>query len=88
MRRARVLREPDEILVRRRCSSSSGSSSSIVMAVGAGFAATNTMYAAVARRSREIGTLRALGFGRGSILRSFVFESVCLALIGGDHRHA
>jgi ABC-type lipoprotein release transport system permease subunit len=56
---------------------------SIVMAVGAGFAATNTMYAAVARRAREIGTLRALGFSRAAILRSFVFESVCLALAGG-----
>jgi ABC-type lipoprotein release transport system permease subunit len=56
---------------------------SIVMAVGAGFAATNTMYAAVARRAREIGTLRALGFSRLSILRSFVLESTCLALIGG-----
>jgi len=55
----------------------------IVMAVGAGFAATNTMYAAVARRAREIGTLRALGFSRASILFSFVFESICLALIGG-----
>jgi ABC-type antimicrobial peptide transport system permease subunit len=56
---------------------------SVVMAIGAGFAATNTMYAAVARRSREIGTLRALGFSRGSLLVSFVFESICLALIGG-----
>lgn len=56
---------------------------SIVMAVGAGFAATNTMYAAVARRSKEIGTLRALGFSRLSILTSFVFESICLSLIGG-----
>ena len=56
---------------------------SVVMAVGAGFAATNTMYAAVARRGREIGTLRALGFSRFAILRSFVFESICLALIGG-----
>ena len=55
----------------------------VVMAIGAGFAATNTMYAAVARRSKEIGTLRALGFSRVSILVSFVFESVCLALIGG-----
>ena len=55
----------------------------VVMAVGAGFAATNTMYAAVARRAKEIGTLRALGFSRASILISFVFESVCLALIGG-----
>ncbi|MGC4032916.1 MAG: ABC transporter permease [Tepidisphaeraceae bacterium] len=56
---------------------------SVVMAVGSGFAATNTMYAAVARRGREIGTLRALGFSRFSILRSFVLESVCLALLGG-----
>jgi putative ABC transport system permease protein len=55
----------------------------VVMAVGAGFAATNTMYAAVARRAREIGTLRAIGFGRFAIMRSFVFESVVLALIGG-----
>lgn len=55
----------------------------VVMAVGAGFAATNTMYAAVSRRAREIATLRALGFSRFSILRSFVFESVCLALVGG-----
>lgn len=54
-----------------------------IMAVGSAFAATNTMYAAVARRAREIGTLRALGFGRFAILRSFVFESVCLSLVGG-----
>jgi putative ABC transport system permease protein len=55
----------------------------IIMAVGSAFAATNTMYAAVARRTREIGTLRALGFGRWSILRSFMLESICLALLGG-----
>jgi ABC-type lipoprotein release transport system permease subunit len=55
----------------------------VVMAIGAGFAATNTMYAAVSRRAREVGTLRALGFRRRAILLSFVFESVCLALIGG-----
>jgi ABC-type lipoprotein release transport system permease subunit len=55
---------------------------SVVMAVGAGFAATNTMYAAVARRAREIATLRAIGFGRGAILWSFLLESVFLALIG------
>jgi putative ABC transport system permease protein len=41
------------------------------------------MYAAVARRSREIGTMRALGFGRWAILRSFMLESICLALVGG-----
>ena len=55
----------------------------VIMAIGSAFAATNTMYAAVARRTREIGTLRALGFGRWSILWSFMLESVCLALLGG-----
>jgi putative ABC transport system permease protein len=56
---------------------------SIIMAVGSSFAAMNTMYAAVARRSREIGTLRVLGFSRGSILVSFFIESVLLAGLGG-----
>ena len=56
---------------------------SIVMAVGSSFAAMNTMYAAVARRSAEIGTLRVLGFSRASILTSFVVESVLLSGIGG-----
>jgi len=56
---------------------------SIIMAVGSSFAAMNTMYAAVARRSREIGTLRVLGFSRGSILFSFLIESVCLSVLGG-----
>ena len=56
---------------------------SIIMAVGSGFAATNTMYAAVARRAREIGTLRVLGFSRGSILLSFLAESLLLSLAGG-----
>jgi ABC-type antimicrobial peptide transport system permease subunit len=41
------------------------------------------MYAAVARRAREIGTLRVLGFSRGSILFSFFLESVLLAALGG-----
>ena len=56
---------------------------SAIMAVGSSFAAMNTMYAAVARRAREIGTLRVLGFSRGSILFSFFVESVLLALFGG-----
>ena len=56
---------------------------SIIMAVGSSFAAMNTMYAAVARRAREVGTLRVLGFSRGSILTSFFFESVLLSVIGG-----
>jgi putative ABC transport system permease protein len=55
----------------------------IIMAVGSSFAAMNTMYAAVARRAREIGTLRVLGFSRGSILASFFVESVLLACLGG-----
>ncbi len=55
----------------------------IVMAVGSSFAAMNTMYAAVARRSREIGTLRVLGFSRFSVLVSFFLESLLLALLGG-----
>jgi len=50
---------------------------------GAMFAAANTMYAAVASRAREIGTLRALGFPRGSILVSFLFEAIVLCLLGG-----
>jgi len=54
----------------------------LIMAVGSSFAAMNTMYAAVAYRSREIATLRVLGFSRPSILTSFVFESVLLALLG------
>ena len=56
---------------------------SIIMGVGSSFAAMNTMYAAVARRAQEIGTLRVLGFSRGSILFSFVVESVLLAALGG-----
>ena len=54
-----------------------------VMGVGAVFGAMNTMYAVVASRTREIGTLRALGFSRFAILSSFVMESVFLALIAG-----
>jgi ABC-type antimicrobial peptide transport system permease subunit len=55
----------------------------IIMAFGSCFAAMNTMYAAVARRAREIGTLRVLGFSRGSILTSFFLESLLLATLGG-----
>lgn len=55
---------------------------SFIMAVGAGFAGMNTMYAAVARRTKEIGTLRVLGFGRLSILVAFVLESLAIAILG------
>ena len=54
----------------------------IIMGIGATFGALNTMYAAVAHRTAEIGTLRALGFGRGSILASFLAESMLLAAGG------
>lgn len=55
----------------------------VIMAVGSSFAAMNTMYAAVARRSKEIGTLRVLGFSRSSILLSFLIEGLLLSLLGG-----
>jgi putative ABC transport system permease protein len=56
---------------------------SIVMAIGAVVGAMNTMYSIVASRTREIGTLRALGFSRVSILTSFVLESLLLAVVAG-----
>jgi len=55
----------------------------VVMGIGAVFGAMNTMYGIVASRTREIGTLRALGFSRVSILTSFVLESTFLAFVGG-----
>jgi putative ABC transport system permease protein len=55
----------------------------IVMGLGAVLGALNTMYSAVAERSREIAVLRALGFGGGSVVMAFVVESMWIALIGG-----
>ena len=55
----------------------------IFLTVGAMFAAANTMYAAVASRGREIGTLRAVGFPRRSVLTSFLLESLVLCALGG-----
>jgi putative ABC transport system permease protein len=60
-----------------------GSLVALVMALGAVFAALNTMYSAVAERSREIATIRALGFGEGSVVLSFVIEAMLVALAGG-----
>ena len=54
-----------------------------LMAVGATFGALNTMYNAVASRTQEIATLRALGFGNGPVVISIMAESLCLALAGG-----
>jgi putative ABC transport system permease protein len=53
------------------------------MAVGAVFGALNTMYSAVAARTREIATLRALGFGGSAVVVSLLLESLLLALAGG-----
>lgn len=55
----------------------------VVMGVGAVFGAMNTMYAIVSARTREVGTLRALGFSRFSVLSAFLIESVFLAIVGG-----
>lgn len=55
----------------------------VIMAIGAGFGAMNTMYAAVSTRTKEIATLRVLGFSRLAILTSFIVEALCLALLGG-----
>lgn len=55
----------------------------ILFAIGSMIGAVITMYGAVAQRSREIGTLRALGFSRFAILTSFLLESVVLAVVGG-----
>ena len=55
----------------------------LILSIGAVFGAMNTMYAAVAYRTREIGTLRALGFSRIRIVTAFLAESIALALVGG-----
>ena len=55
----------------------------LALALGATFGGMNTMYAAVARRQREIGVMRVLGFSRFAILLSFVLESAFIAFIGG-----
>lgn len=55
----------------------------LIMALGAIFGALNTMYASVGARTKEIGTLRAIGFSRGAVLLSVLVESTLLALIGG-----
>jgi putative ABC transport system permease protein len=55
----------------------------LVMGVGAVFAALNTMYSAVAERSREIATIRALGFRGRAIVFSFILESLFIAFLGG-----
>jgi putative ABC transport system permease protein len=55
----------------------------VLMGIGAVFGALNTMYSAVAARTREIATLRAIGFGPGAVVVSVMAESMLLALAGG-----
>jgi len=54
-----------------------------VMAIGAIFGALNTMYSAVSERGREIGTMRALGFGAAAVVFSFLVEALFISFIGG-----
>jgi len=54
-----------------------------IMGIGAVFGALNTMYSAVAERSREIATLRAIGFGAPSVVFSFVLEALLISFVGG-----
>lgn len=55
----------------------------VFLTVGAMFASANTMYSAVGARTREIGTMRALGFPKSDILLSFLGESVLICALGG-----
>jgi putative ABC transport system permease protein len=55
----------------------------VIMGIGAVIGALNTMYSAVSERSREIATMRAIGFAGSSIAISFIFEAMTIALIGG-----
>jgi putative ABC transport system permease protein len=73
-KQSRALTELIEIL---------GSMIAVVMGIGAVLAALNTMYSAVAERSKEIATMRALGFRSGSVVFSFMIEALLIAGIGG-----
>jgi ABC-type antimicrobial peptide transport system permease subunit len=55
----------------------------VIFSIGAVIGAMITMYAAVANRTAEIGTLRAIGFRRSSVLAAFLAESLFLSLLGG-----
>jgi putative ABC transport system permease protein len=60
-----------------------GNGLALIMSIGAMFAAMNTLYASIASRTREIGTLRVLGYRRRSILFGFLLEGAMLAAVGG-----
>jgi putative ABC transport system permease protein len=60
-----------------------GTAIAVLMGLGAIFAALNTMYSAVSSRTREIATLRALGFGAGPVVVSVLTEALLIGLVGG-----
>lgn len=60
-----------------------GTTIAILMGIGAVFAALNTMYSAVSSRTREIATLRALGFGATPVVASVLLEAAVLGMLGG-----
>ncbi len=82
-----VVRESDYYAAQSRALhaviSGIGGGIAALMAIGAVFGAVNTMYGAVAARTREIATLRALGFGNPAVVLSVIAESVVLCLAGG-----
>ena len=85
-RQLRVLTEPEYYQSQTRTAGPIqvlGACLAVVMSIGAAFSAMNTMYATVGTRTREIGTLRVLGFTPGSIYISFLIESMMLAFVGG-----
>ena len=82
-----VIREPDyyaqQSQVLQRLIRTIGIAIALLMGLGAIFGAVNTMYSAIASRSREIATLRALGFGSMPVVLSVLGEALLLSLIGG-----
>ena len=82
-----VFREPDyyqqQSQVLQSIIRTIGIGIAVLMGLGAIFGAINTMYSAVAGRTREIATLRALGFGRSPVVVSVLVESLLLSLVGG-----
>ena len=82
-----MIREPDyyaqQSQVMQTIIRTIGIGIAVLMGLGAVFGAVNTMYSAVAARTREIATLRALGFGSTPVVVSVLVEAVLLSLIGG-----
>jgi putative ABC transport system permease protein len=82
-----VVREPDyyaqQSQVLQSIIRNIGTGIAALMGLGAIFGAVNTMYSAVAARTREIATLRALGFGAGPVVVSVLVEALSLSIIGG-----